>query len=59
MQQKKKYASEIHFTLWMNEDGEHISVQKYFNLPPKTTEWMAPMRTTASIEIIASGISGI
>ena len=26
--------------------------------PPKTTEWTAPMRATASIEAIASGIIG-
>lgn len=28
-------------------------------LPPKTTEWMAPRRTVASIAIIASGINGM
>jgi hypothetical protein len=26
--------------------------------PPNTTEWIAPMRAQASIEIAASGISG-
>jgi hypothetical protein len=27
--------------------------------PPKTTEWIAPMRTTASIAATASGIMGM
>ncbi len=27
--------------------------------PPKTTEWMAPMRAQASIEITASGTIGM
>lgn len=41
-------------------DGDIYLRQKIIdNSPPKTTEWMAPRRTVASMAMMASGMRGM